>query len=192
MYTPKYPLETARLFIRPLTEADLDDVYAYHQLPEATAYLPWPERSREATREVLVARQLTVSLEGEGSSLALGAALRETNQVIGEMFLFWRSEPNRQGELGFVFHPAFQGRGYAQEAAECMLTIGFGAMNWHRIFGRCDSRNAASARLMSRLGMRQEAHFIGNQLFKGEWNEELVFAILRQEWVARQSGQWAA
>ena len=185
MFTPRYPLETARLCIRPLTDADLDDLCAYHESPEAVAYLPWPVRSREQTREVLETRKTTVYLDKEGDALCLGAALRESNRVIGEMFLFWRSEANQQGELGFVFHPKFHGRGYAREAAELMLAVGFEDMGWHRIFGRCDSRNQASARLMERLGMRREAHFIGNQIFKGAWNEELVYAMLRDEWLAR-------
>ena len=186
-FTPQYPLETARLVIRPLTDADLDDMHAYHQLPEAVRYLPWPERTREETRGVLETRKAAVGLDKEGDALCLGAALRESNRVIGEMFLFWRSEANRQGELGFVFHPAYHGRGYAREAAERMLAVGFEDIGWHRIFGRCDSRNAASARLMARLGMRREAHFIGNQMFKGEWNEELVYALMRDEWLARSS-----
>jgi RimJ/RimL family protein N-acetyltransferase len=51
--------------------------------------------------------------------------------------------------------------------------------------GSCDARNHASARLMERLGMRKEAHFMQNQFMKGEWVDELVFAILDQEWRAR-------
>ena len=188
MYTPAYPLETARLVIRPLTDGDVDDLYAYHRLPPIVAYLPWPVRTREQTREVLETRKTAIVLDKEGDALCLGVALRESNRVIGEMFLFWRSEANQQGELGFVFHPAFHGHGYAREAAERMLAVGFEDMGWHRIFGGCDSRNAASARLMERLGMRREAHFIGNKIFKGEWNEEFVYAMLREEWLERRPG----
>jgi RimJ/RimL family protein N-acetyltransferase len=53
---------------------------------------------------------------------------------------------------------------------------------FHQIFGRCDARNVASYRLMERLGMRREAHLIHNELFKGEWSDELVYAILQNEW----------
>ncbi len=187
MYTPAYPLETARLVIRPVTDADLEDLFAYHQLPPVVAYLPWTVQTREGVREVIEKRKTTVYLDKEGDTLALGVALRETNRLIGEVFLFWRSEPNQQGELGFVFHPDFHGRGYAREAAERMLAVGFADMGWHRIFGGCDSRNTASARLLERLGMRREAHFIGNQLFKGEWNEQLIYALLRDEWLAHQA-----
>jgi hypothetical protein len=47
---------------------------------------------------------------------------------------------------------------------------------------RCDARNFASARLMERLGMRKEAHFRQHALVKGHWDEELIYAILADEW----------
>jgi RimJ/RimL family protein N-acetyltransferase len=65
-----------------------------------------------------------------------------------------------------------------------MLRLGFEVFELHRIIGRCDARNDASAGLMRRLGMRQEAHFVQNELFKGEWGDELVFAMLASEWEA--------
>jgi RimJ/RimL family protein N-acetyltransferase len=35
---------------------------------------------------------------------------------------------------------------------------------------------------MQRLGMRPEAHFISNEFVKGEWCDELDFALLEDEW----------
>jgi len=66
-----------------------------------------------------------------------------------------------------------------------VLGLGFGSLGWHRIIGCCDARNEASARLMERIGMRREAHFVHGEIVKGEWADELVFAILDHEWMAR-------
>ena len=66
-----------------------------------------------------------------------------------------------------------------------MLALGFGELGFHRIFARCDARNAASYKVMERLGMRREAHFIHNELFKGEWGDEIWYAILQPEWSKR-------
>ncbi len=52
----------------------------------------------------------------------------------------------------------------------------------HRVTARIDGRNKASARLAARLGLRQEAHLVRNEMFKGEWSDELVFAMLAEEW----------
>ena len=77
------------------------------------------------------------------------------------------------------------GRGLATEAAESMLALGFDNLGWHWIIGSCDARNHSSVRLMERIGMRREAHFVHNHIVKGEWTDELIFAILDQEWEAR-------
>ena len=48
-----------------------------------------------------------------------------------------------------------------------------------------DARNSASARLASRLGMRREAHHRSSEMFKGEWADMVVYALLDHEWHAR-------
>ena len=52
----------------------------------------------------------------------------------------------------------------------------------HRVIGRLEARNEASARVLERLGMRQEAHMIENEYVKGEWQSEVVYALLDREW----------
>jgi len=55
---------------------------------------------------------------------------------------------------------------------------------------RVDERNESSARLARRLGMREEARLVENEFFKGEWSNELNFAILADEWAAQSSANW--
>jgi RimJ/RimL family protein N-acetyltransferase len=71
------------------------------------------------------------------------------------------------------------------EAATALLRLGFGELGLHRLTAKCSARNAASARLMERLGMRREGHLVGTRLVKGEWRDELVYAMLADEWVRR-------
>lgn len=177
-----FPILTTRLKLRPYQATDLDDLYEYHALPEVARYLYTQPRSREETRAMLERKMAYTGFTPENPYLALVAVLQETGKLIGEVSLIWASQEHQQGEMGFVFNPAYHGQGYATEAARGMLEVGFGIYSLHRIFGRCDARNAASARLMERLGMRREAHFIHNEFFKGEWGDELVYAILADEW----------
>ena len=118
----------------------------------------------------------------------LAVVLARTGRIIGEVNLKWTSVVHQQGEFGFVFHPDFHGRGYASAAAARLLDLAFDEDALHRVVGRTDANNAASADLMRRLGMRQEAHFVQNEIFKGAWGDELVFAILADEWRARRHG----
>lgn len=189
MFQPTYPIVTPRLLLRPFTPGDLDALYAIQSRPDVAQYLYWEPRSREEVAEVLAGRIVHTTLGAEGDRLVLAVELRDTGAVIGDVTLVRLSQTHRQGEIGYVFHPAYHGRGLAREAAREMLRLGFDGMGFHRIIGRCDDRNGASARLMERLGMRREAHFHENEIFKGEWGGEYVYAMLAAEWAAREGAR---
>jgi RimJ/RimL family protein N-acetyltransferase len=195
MLQPAYPIETARLRLRPYTLDDLDAFYAMESLPEVMQYLYGEPCSREEARVRLERQARCSRIEQERDWLVLAMELRGSppadpsasaaagppGTVIGSVSLRWLSAEHRQGELGFILHPAYQGQGYAREAASEMLRLGFRELRLHRIIGRCDVRNVASACLMERLGMRREAHFRENEWFKGAWGDEYVYALLAAE-----------
>ncbi|WP_030489807.1 GNAT family N-acetyltransferase [Micromonospora chokoriensis] len=186
MFQPTYPIRTARLALRPVTIDDLDDVHAFQRRPDVVRWMLGAEpRTREQSRASVRAMAGEDAWRAEGDCLTV-AAVTDAG-VIGIVELVWRSPADRTAELGFVFHPDHGGRGLATEAATALLAWGFDEFGLHRIYGRCHGRNDASARLMARLGMRQEARHVESYLFKGEWADRLVFAILAHEWRARTS-----
>ena len=123
-------------------------------------------------------------IEAEGNALELAIQPRDSDTMVGDVVLMYRSEAHRQGEIGFVLHPDHQGHGYATEAAREMLRLGFEQLGLHRIIGRLEARNSASAAVLERLGMRLEAHLHENEWVKGEWQSELVYAMLATEWAS--------
>jgi RimJ/RimL family protein N-acetyltransferase len=101
--------------------------------------------------------------------------------------LLWADATAGQGEFRFVINPAYAGQGYVGEALSALFDLAFRHYRIHRVFARCDGRNHHSIRLMQQLGMRLEAHYREHALFQGEWDEELLFALLDREW--RRSGK---
>lgn len=184
MLRPDYPIMTARLRLRPYTMDDLDALYAILSRPDVMRYLYGEPSSRAEVASTLARRAQHPALEREGDTLFLAIERREVDGVIGGVNLRWLSAEHQQGEIGFVLHPDYFGRGYAREAATVALRLGFEQLGLHRIIGRCDARNTASARLMERLGMRREAYFHHNEIFKGAWGDEFVYAMLASEWQA--------
>ncbi|HET9138444.1 GNAT family N-acetyltransferase [Actinophytocola sp.] len=185
MFRPAYPITTARLLLRPFRAGDLDALHAIQSRPDVTRYLLWGTRTRDEVAEALRARLAMDALEKQGDILVLAVTLRESGVLIGDVNLAWHSEEHRSGEFGFVFHPDHHGHGYAGEAAVEMLRLGFEGLGLHRIVGRADGRNVASARLMEKLGLRREAYFVQNEFLKGEWTDEVVYAMLAREWADR-------
>jgi RimJ/RimL family protein N-acetyltransferase len=182
---PEYPIATDRLLLRPYAVSDLDDLYDLQSRPEVMRYLYETERDREQARESLERMTRRAAIVAEGEALTLAVVLPGEGKVIGDVMLRWLSRKDQQGEVGYVFHPGFGGKGYATEAAAVMLRLGFADLGLHRIIGRLDARNDASARVLERLGMRREAHFVQNEIVKGEWTDELVYAMTSEEWARR-------
>jgi RimJ/RimL family protein N-acetyltransferase len=109
--------------------------------------------------------------------------LRESGELVGHLTMSVDPE-HRQGEIGFIFDPGHQGRGYATEASRALVGHAFEHYDLHRVYGRLEPRNVASARVLEKLGMRREAHLIENEWVKDEWQSEAVYALLAREWAA--------
>lgn len=182
---PAYPVRTTRLALRPLSDADVDAMLAYRGRADVCRYLPFEPMSRERVLERLATDLGRTAITDEHQALTLGVELAATGALIGDVVLFFHSHQHRGGELGYVFAPEFGGHGYATEACAAVLGLAFNELGLHRVVARIDARNDSSARLAARLGMRREAHFVRHEMFKGEWSDELVYAMLADEWAAR-------
>jgi RimJ/RimL family protein N-acetyltransferase len=172
---------TERLIIRRIQAADADACHEWMSDPQVARYEYWAPYTLEKTRaEMAELARVTPGTIGVWN--LHGACLKETEEIIGCVLIRMNDEVNRQAEIGFHFHPAHWGRGYAREAAAGLIAYGFETMRAHRIHGVADARNAASIRVMERLGMRREACLRENCFVKGEWCDEVVYALLASEW----------
>jgi RimJ/RimL family protein N-acetyltransferase len=174
-------IETERLVIRELAANDwvaLHEVESHPSVNRYQAYDPHTEqRSRElitraqheATCEPRVLYDLAVTRRGDDRLLGRGGFRRSGHEL-------------RIGELWCVLAPVEHGQGIVTEAARAVIDLAFDRLGMHRLFGDCDPRNMASARLMERLGMRREAHHVQNLWAKGEWCDSWVYAVLASDW----------
>jgi RimJ/RimL family protein N-acetyltransferase len=178
-----YPLSTERLIIRALTP---DDVEFHHVLfadPDVVRYLYFGPFDRPAAQEHL-ARRSIVDLPVEGGWINFGVEVKGEGVLIGELGMGFISATHAHYEVGYVFNPAYAGHGYATEGTALIVELAFSGLGAHRVSGRLDARNDPSARVLERLGLQREANFIENEYVKGEWTDELVYAILAPEWRA--------
>ena len=189
-YRFEAPIATERLVLRLFTSDDVDDSFAYQSRDDVTRYMLYNALSRDEIVERIRIREGATGLNNDGDFLVLAIELPETSdaaaRVIGDVDVQLKSAANGQATIGWALHPDFQGRGYAAEAAAALLDLAFGSAGLHRVYAELDPRNAASAALCVRLGMRHEAHFVDELFFKGAWGDTDVYAILDREWAERR------
>jgi RimJ/RimL family protein N-acetyltransferase len=182
------PLHTDRLIVRLMTETDVDDIHDYQSREDVCRYLLFEPRTRDEVAERVAKHSVATMLEKDGDYLQLALELPATPdaraRVIGDSYFTISSLENSRGEIGWTLHPDFAGHGYAAEAARAVLEIAFRTIRLHRVYAELDPRNAASIALCKRLGMREEAFFVKDLWFKGEWADTGMYAILRDEWDA--------
>jgi RimJ/RimL family protein N-acetyltransferase len=188
-FAPEYPIRTERLILRPITPDDAEAMHAYKSDPESVRYVPYGPLEQADIERRIATTWSNTRFDNEGDAVSLAVEERETGALVGDVVLFWRSEKARAGEVGYIFDPRAGGRGYATEAVQALLALGFDGLGLHRIAARIDDRNTASARVVERLGFRREARLIDSEWFKGEWATLLVYALLEDEWRGLDGGK---
>jgi len=187
-FEPSYPVLTERLLLRPLQlPTDLEPMLAYRSREDVCRYIPpVPATLDSLTAAFADPERRRSTLTDQGQHLQLVVVRRDTGELVGDLIVFLHSLEHQSGEIGYVFHPDHHGQGYATEAAAALLTLCFEGLDLHRVTARIDERNPASAAVLRRIGMRQEAVLVENEWFKGEWSTEIDFALLQREWRAQR------
>jgi RimJ/RimL family protein N-acetyltransferase len=183
-------LLSSRLILRRLRQSDIPAFCAYRSDLRVARYQNWESWSAEEGRR-LFAQQMTLHPDVPGTWFQMVIELAETGALIGDLGLHTLGLRPGQAEIGFTLAWEHQGKGYATEAVNRLLDYVFGKLGKHRVIAITDSRNVPAARLLERVGMRREGHFVEDIWFKGGWGDEYQYAMLEREWRARKATEGA-
>jgi RimJ/RimL family protein N-acetyltransferase len=181
-------IESERLSIQPLRHGDALEIIRIHSLPEVSRYQGWVPDSEQEIRS-FIDRMATHEFLAPDQWFQFSIAKKEERRLIGDCGVHAGAEDRRQVEIGVTLDPAFQKQGYAQEAVHAVLDFIFHETDTHRVYASIDPRNEASIRLFEKLGFRKEAHLVQSLWFKGEWADDLIMAILKEEWAIPNMGK---
>jgi aminoglycoside 6'-N-acetyltransferase len=172
-----------RVVLRRFRPQDGAEFVAYRSNAEVARYQGWDAPYSAEAGERFIRQMMTAHPDTPGEWFQFAVALRATGPLIGDCAAMPRADDPRQCEIGFTIAPEYQGRGYATEAVRLLLGYLF-ARGKHRITAVCDARNAASVAVLERLAMRREGHLRQSTWAKGEWTDDLLYALLQDEWQA--------
>ena len=179
-------LETNRLLLRPFAQTDYNLVYAIAADPETTKYLYYWARMG-MTAEADTRRFLDYAVGGWGKEPIIDREYvlirKEDGAAIGDGSIQITDE--KEAEIGWILLPEYRGKGYVTEMARELLRFGFEDLQMERIIASCDSRNAASYRVMERLHMHHWETKLGARAPKHPGDapgDTLVYGITKEEW----------
>ncbi|KAA0068907.1 GNAT family protein [Rhodanobacter sp. T12-5] len=174
-------LATARLRIDALRPQDAEALFAYRADPVVARFQGWCPVDVAAARDFIAAQPTQPQASGW---FQRAIRLRDSGQLIGDVGVNLPEQAEDSVEFGISIAPTHQGSGYASEAVRAMFAFVFGQLGRHRIHASVDPRNLACVAMLRALGMRQEAHHRESLWLRGEWVDDVIFAMLAREWLS--------
>lgn len=182
-------IETERLILRPFLETDAADVFEYLEKSEVNCFACMKLNSVEEAKEEMKKRV------GE-TEYYFAITLKDTGKVIGEIDAYPEpgephsdeSAPKDTFSPCWMLNKAYQGKGYAYEAAHAFFDYLFKEKGARRIYAYTEDYNIQSQHLCEKLGMRREGlflefiSFVNNEDGTPRYENTYQYAILKKEW----------
>ena len=174
-------LETERLILRDFVEDDWQRVLEYQSDPLYLRYNHWTERTPDAVQD-FVGWFLDQQQGNPRIKFQLAVVLKSNDLLIGNCGVRMDEANATEANIGYEFDPKYWNYDYATEAAHTIVDFGFRHFNVHRIWADLVADNTGSAHVLEKLGMRLEGRLRHKAYFKDRWWDELIYAILAEEW----------
>lgn len=185
-FQPFPTLNTERLTLREVTDADLDQLFEMLSDEEVAKYdYFYPLKSKSEAKK-FIERYHTELVESE--EITWGIALKETNRLIGTCCLGDFDERAQRAEIGYAIVRAEWGKGYAAEAAKALIDFGFCTMNLNRIEATITPGNDASVRVLEKLKFIQEGIVRERDFIKGKLEDGIIMAMLKRDYNMQKQG----
>lgn len=174
------PIRAGRLILRPMLEADFEQVHAYSSDPEVVKFMQWGPNSEEQTRNFM---NLCFASQKANPRVTYDFAvvLADTAEFIGSISLRLLKEGSPLGEIGYCYGRNSWGKGYASEAAEGVIRFAFDQLNMHKVSATCDPLNFGSVKVLQKAGMKLEGFLSKHINMKGAWRDTLLFGVAKED-----------
>jgi [ribosomal protein S5]-alanine N-acetyltransferase len=183
VYPSRYFLQlyTDRLLIRPFGVDDCNDLFEYLSLPEIYVFEPGDPISIDQAFDLCIERSKGFDF--------LAVELVNESKMIGHLY-FGQMEQNefQTWELGYIFNPKYQNKGYCTEASKRLIKYAFEEMKVHRVNAYCNPYNHASWKVLEKAGLQKEGYFKEKAFFRRDsednplWHDCSAYGLIKKEY----------
>lgn len=180
-------IRTPRLTLRAITPADVPALHAIFADADVCRYWSRPPLADLAAATAL---QEEIAQHFAARTLFQWGLVEDggDDALVGTCTIAWLSAEHRNASVGFALRRDRWGRGYIAEALPAMVRFAFETLELHRLEADADPRNAASIRALERVGFVREGYQRERYWMSGEWQDAVLFGLLRREWEAAGAG----
>ncbi|MFC1494345.1 GNAT family N-acetyltransferase [Thermodesulfobacteriota bacterium] len=171
-------ISTERTTIRNFDANDFNDLFEYLSLPETYLFEPGEPINIEQAKEI--------TLERSKGNNFFAVVYKPENKLIGH-FSFSQIEPQYVNtyEIGYIFNPKYQGRGFATESGKAFIEYCFNEKNVHKIVVNCSPEHQKSWKLAERMGLKREGILEQNIYFKEvngkpDWLNTAIYGLVNE------------
>lgn len=180
MNIPERPvIETKRLVLRLLEKSDLPALFAVNGDDEVFRYSPRESWKTPADGEAWLSR--VMAHRESGATMQFVIVLLESGRPIGTLAIFHFDENVGSAEIGYVLGREHWGKGLMTEALAAFVGFSFESLGLKRLEAELDPRNAASIKVLERVGFTQEGLRRRNYFSKGEVTDTGLYGMLSQD-----------
>ena len=176
-----FSLKTERLVLEDLTPDDLASIQRIARNRDVMKYvLIWLENDEQVAG--FVQHAIDESQRKDRRDYVLAARRLGSQAFVGLTFI--GIDPGEPGtaEVGYVLLPEYWGAGYASEILRAYLAFGFGPLALHRVYGKCDELNLASAHVMEKCGLAYEGTLREHVWLRDHWRSTRYYGMLVGEY----------
>lgn len=176
-----FQIHSERLILEDLTEEDLENIRRIARNPDVMRYvLVWLENDEQIS--TFLNRAIDESKRADRMAYVLAARITGSGEFAGLTFLEIDPELKSTGEVGVVLLPEYQAYGYGKEILRKYLEFGFRTLSLHRVYGKCDELNSASARMMEQCGLTYEGTIREHVWLRDHWRSTRYYGMLAGEY----------
>lgn len=177
-------LNTRDLQIRPSNPTDAVGMFAILSDPESMKY--WCKQPISDLKTAAKVLNEDLESDAQGKSLCWSITLNGQDTMIGKCILFQFNQPSRRAEIGYILNRDYWRQGLMGQALEAVFDFAFDTLNLHRIEADVDTENAGSLGILEKLGFKREGLFKDRWFVYDEWQDSVMLALLKHDWLARK------
>ncbi len=172
-------LESERLFFRAYKKEDAKTLLNLRSHKDVSKYMDTTIPKHIEDTEKRIEDCLNAFNENRGITWAI--IEKESNTLIGD-FGIWRiDQQNSRGEIGYILHPNFWGKGYMSEAMNTLICFGFNDLNLHSFEANVNIENKSSKALLLNFGFKLEAYFRENFYYDGQFLDSEIYCLIKSD-----------